>query len=116
VAEAELRARIRHDRHQGELAALDAELAKVESGIDRYLRAFETGTMPETVCGERVKTLAAQSSALRSRQEELADEMDNADLTAPTAEELSVIRQRVTEAVAEGSPASVKALLQALVH
>ena len=29
-----------------------------EAGIDRYLRSFETGTMPEPICGERVKKLA----------------------------------------------------------
>ncbi len=104
------------DRHQGELRALDAELAKVDAGIDRYLRAFETGAMPEALCGERVKALGAQATALRARREQLADEMDDADLTAPTAEELSVLRERVTEAVAQGSAGPVKALLQALIH
>jgi hypothetical protein len=37
----------------------DAELAKVDAGIDRYLRAFETGAMPESICGERVKALGS---------------------------------------------------------
>ncbi len=114
--EAQRRAAIGHDRHQGELAAIDAELAKVEAGIDRYLRAFETGTMPETVCGERVKALGTQSTALRARREQLADEMEDADLTAPTPEELSVLRERVAEAVSKGSSGPVKTLLQALIH
>jgi site-specific DNA recombinase len=43
VAEAQERAQLGHSRHEGELRALDAELAKVDAGIDRYLRAFETG-------------------------------------------------------------------------
>jgi len=115
VEEAQRRAALGHDRHQGELRALDAELAKVDAGIDRYLRAFETGAMPETICGERVKALGAQSTALRARREQLADEMKDADLTAPTPEELSVLRERVTEAVAQGSSGPVKALLQALI-
>ena len=116
VAEAQGRALLGQSRHEGELAALDAELAKVESGIDRYLRAFETGAMPETICGTRVKALGSRATALRARRQELADEMDEADLTAPTPKELSVLRERVTEAVAEGSAASVKGLLQALIH
>jgi len=116
VAEAQQRAALGHDRHQGELHALDAELAKVEAGIDRYLRAFETGAMPEALCGERVKALGAQATALRARREQLADEMEDADLTAPTPEELSVLRERVAEAVAQGSSGPVKALLQALIH
>ncbi|MHB8437475.1 MAG: hypothetical protein ACYDC0_16705 [Acidimicrobiales bacterium] len=91
-------------------------MAKVEAGIDRYLRAFEPGTMPEALCGERVKALGLQATALRARREQLADEMEDAGLTAPTPEELTVLRERVAEAVAEGSPGPVKALLQALVH
>ncbi len=116
VAEAHDRAQLGHSRHEGELAALDAELAKVESGIGRYLRAFETGAMPETICGTRVKELGGRATALRTRHQELADEMDEADLTAPTPEKLAVLRERVTEAVKDGSTASVKGLLQALIH
>ena len=116
VAEAQERAQLGHSRHEGELTGLDAELAKVEAGIDRYLRAFETGAMSETICGERVKALGTRSTSLRARRQEVADEMDEADLTAPTPQELAVLRERVTEAVAKGSTASVKALLQALIH
>ena len=116
IAEAHERAQLGHSLHEGELAALDAELAKVEAGIDRYLRAFETGAMPEAICGERVKELGRRATALRARRQELADEMDEADLTAPTSKGLAVLRERVAEAVAEGSAASVKGLLQALIH
>ena len=116
VAEAHGRAQLGHSRHQGELAALDAELAKVDAGIDRYLRAFETGAMPEAICGTRVKALGSQSTALRARREVLSDEMAEADLTAPSPEELSALRDRVAEALASGDPAPVKTLLQALIH
>ncbi len=116
VEEAQRRARLGQDRHQGELRALDAELARVDAGIDRYLRAFETGAMPETICGERVKALGAQATALRARREQLAEEMEDAELIAPAPEELAVLRQQVAEAVAKGSPGQVKALLQALIH
>jgi hypothetical protein len=116
VAEAHGRAQLGHSRHEGELAALDAELAKVDAGIDRYLRAFETGAMPEAICGTRVKALGSQSTALRARREVLSDEMAEAALTAPSPEELSALRDRVTEALASGDPAPVKTLLKALIH
>src|ERR1019366_9748292 len=116
VSEAQERALLGHRRHEGELHALDAELSKVDAGIDRYLRAFETGTMPESICGERVKELGLRATALRASRQDLADEMDQADLTAPTKEELSELRERVAEAVAEGSTAPIKVLLQALIH
>jgi hypothetical protein len=63
-----------------------------------------------------VKALGSQSTALRARREVLSDEMDEADLTAPTAEELSALRDRVAEALASSDPAPVKTLLQALIH
>ncbi len=72
--------------------------------------------MPETICGERVKALGAQAAALRARREQLADEMEEADLRPPTREELSALREQVAEAVAKGSRGQVKALLQALIH
>jgi len=116
VAEAQGRAQRGHSHHEGELAAIDAELARVEAGIDRYLRAFETGAMPESICGERVIELGDRAAALRARHQDLADQMDEADLTAPTPEDLRVLRERVSEAVAAGGTAPVKVLLQALIH
>ena len=72
--------------------------------------------MPEEICGPRVKDLASQSTALRTRREVLADEMDDSDLAAPSPDELAALRHRVAEALASGDPAPVKALLQALIH
>jgi hypothetical protein len=42
--------------------------------------------------------------------------MAQADLTCASPDELAVMRDRVNEAVADGSPAVVKSLLQALIH
>jgi hypothetical protein len=67
VEQAQEKALSDRSRHDGELRAIDAELTKVEGGIDRYLRAFETGAMPEAIFGERVKALATQATALRAR-------------------------------------------------
>jgi hypothetical protein len=108
VAEAQRRVLLGHVRHEGELAALDAELAKVESGIDRYIRAFETGAKPETICGTRVKEFGSRATAWRARRQELADKMDEADLTAPTPKELAVVRERGgggrSDRIRQGSP------------
>ena len=48
------------------------------------------------------------NATLRVRHEVLSDEMDEADLTAPSPEELSALRDRVAEALASGDPAPVK--------
>ena len=116
VGQAQLQARDGHSRHDDELLAVTNELAKVDASVDRYLRAFESGSMPEALCGERVKELATRATVLRARREELNEEMDQADITCASPEELATLRDRVNEAIAEGSPAVVKSLLQALIH
>ncbi|MGO8872891.1 MAG: hypothetical protein ACLQPH_16095 [Acidimicrobiales bacterium] len=88
----------------------------MEPGIDRYLRAFEAGTMPEAICGERVKDLGAKAAALRASCLEMDAELTKAELVAPTSVELSEIRQRLEESVAGGSSALVKVLLHAHIH
>jgi site-specific DNA recombinase len=116
ISEAQERADLDESPHDAERAALQAELDKVERGIDRYLRAFEAGTMPEEIRGERVKDLGTKATAMRARMFELDAEMTTADLVAPTSAELNELRQRVEAAVAGGSSALVKSLLQALIH
>ncbi len=116
ISEAQERADLDDSPHDAERAALQGELDKVERGIDRYLRAFEAGTMPEEICGERVKDLGTKVTALQARMFELDAEMTAAELVAPTSAELSGLRQRVEAAVAGGSSALVKSLLQALIH
>jgi putative transposase len=70
-------------------------------------------TMPESICGERVKELGVRVTALRSRRQDVADEIHEADLTAHSAEELSLLRERVAEAVATRAAGPIKVLLQA---
>ena len=111
-----IEARDGHSRHDDELLAVTNELAKVDASVDRYLRAFESGSMPEALCGERVKELATRATVLRTRHEDLNAEMEQADITCASPEELATLRDRVNEAIAEGSPAVVKSLLQALIH
>jgi len=116
VAQAEERAVSGCSRQEGELRAIDGELAKVDAGIDRYLRAFETGTMPKALCSERVKALGTRANTLRARRQDLDGQMDDSKLVAPTPGELAALRTRVAGAGANGSPATVKSLLHALVH
>ena len=65
VGQSQLQARDGHSRHDDELQAVINELAKVDASVDRYLRAFESGSMPEALCGERVKELATRATVLR---------------------------------------------------
>ena len=109
------RAGSRTRQRQEERATLVTELAKTDGAIDRYLRAFEVGTLPEAACGARVKALSEQAAALARRREELDDDSDAAPIP-PTPAELAEVGSRVREAIATGSPAVVKELLSVLVH
>jgi site-specific DNA recombinase len=102
-------------QREDEVAVIEADLAKTEAAIERYLLAFEAGTMPEAVCGERVRRLGTKAAELRSRRTELEYEIVDAETPTITREELDKIRRRVADAIATGAPETKKALLQALV-
>jgi hypothetical protein len=91
-------------------------LAKAEQAIERYLLAFEAGSLPEAQCGERVRTLGAKIAELRDRRTELAEAIEGADLRPPTEQQIANIRQQVLAAIANGTDRERKTLLQALVH
>lgn len=103
------------DVRAGELAAADARIAKAEAAIERYLRAFEDGTMPEQQCGQRVRELGRELTDLRLRRDELAELVEEGRIVPPSQEVLDEVRRRVAEAIDQGSDAERKAVLQALV-
>jgi hypothetical protein len=116
VGQAQLQARDGRSGLYDVLCAVTNELAKVDASVDRYLRAFESGSMPEALCGERVKELATRATNLRASHEKLNEEMEHADITCASPEELATLRDQANEAITEGSPAVVKSFLQALIH
>lgn len=117
VEEAHKDAQTGSRRLHGELSAVTLELTKVDASIDRYLRAFETGTMSASVCGESVKDLSGRATTLRNKREKLADLQHQAEIAnPPSPAELQVLRDQIAEALSDGAPAVVKALLQALIH
>ncbi|MGH9304991.1 MAG: recombinase family protein, partial [Acidimicrobiales bacterium] len=71
VNAARRRAKAQHANHSQELTFIDAEEAKAEDAIERYLSAFDAGTLTEAQCGTRLEGLAAKVRGLRERREEL---------------------------------------------
>ncbi|MDA8267260.1 MAG: zinc ribbon domain-containing protein, partial [Actinomycetota bacterium] len=60
VAAARRRARAERGNHEQELAVVDAGITKAEDAIERYLSAFESGTLSEAQCGKRLEGLATK--------------------------------------------------------
>lgn len=101
-------------RWEQERQALNAEIARTDAALERYFRAFEEGTMPEKLCGERIDALSRQLSGLRSRREELTDDRQDAD-TVLTDDDIAALQAEVAQTIRDGDAATRKALLQALV-
>jgi site-specific DNA recombinase len=58
-------------RHQTELHTITGNIATTEKAIDRYLSAFENGTLDERACGHRIRDLTIKLDQLRNRRDEL---------------------------------------------
>ncbi len=103
-------------QHQKELTALDAELRKTEAATERYMLAFENGTVTEEMFGDRVHELGATARTLRAHRAELHAAVDPANTGIPTAAEIDVVRQQLATAAEHASAPVRKALAHAFVH
>jgi site-specific DNA recombinase len=101
--------------HTDQLTAVDAELAKTNAAIDRYLLAFENGTLNEATVGHRLQTHADKARQLRARHAELADLIAESP-PPPTPADLDALRDRLQHLIRHGNPAQIKAALHGLVH
>lgn len=101
-------------RREAELKRLDTEIRKANTALERYLRAFEAGTMPEHACSQRIQQLTERVTGLQARRQELA--IDDVEAPEPLSDEdLSALQAHVRDVIATGDPPTRKALLQALV-
>jgi septal ring factor EnvC (AmiA/AmiB activator) len=63
------------DSKRAELAAAERDLARSSAAIDRYLAAFENGTLEAEDLAERLAQLKARSLQLRARRDQLAGQV-----------------------------------------
>ncbi len=105
------------DRSEGEIAAIHAEIDKTEAAIERYLGAFEAGTLPEAQCGRRVQALGAKIVELQARELELQQALAaSAVEELPTPADLAELASQVRQVVEHAPVAAKKTLAQQLVH
>ncbi len=69
------------------LASTEAQIRDTTAALDRYLRAFDAGTMPDTVCAPRLKELASRRQELVDYRDKLADHLGAT--TVPAIESLT---------------------------
>jgi hypothetical protein len=104
----------RQNREQ-ELATVKATLKDTEDSIERYLAAFEARTMPEALCGERIRSLGVRVVELRERRDDLETSLDADAIILPTDQQIAAVRAKLREALEHGDRPARKRLLQSVV-
>ncbi len=100
----------------GERSVIETELADIGAATERYLHAFERGTMPEDICAPRLQALNTRAGQLKARHAHLDAQSEQGALNAPDPAALDHLRVQLTHAIASGSRQHLKALLAALLH
>jgi site-specific DNA recombinase len=103
------------DHYLGELASVRSRSRETQQAIDRYLAAFERGSMPEDVYGPRLTELRAQQAQLQTRDQELGHLLATNTPRGPDPAMLAVFRRHIHDGLTNGQPAARKALLRTLV-
>jgi site-specific DNA recombinase len=99
---------------RAELTATERELARIGAGIDRYLTAFENGTLEPEDLADRLATLKARSRQLAAHRDELAAQLAAAPAMPPTSA-LNQVADHIDQVIAAGTHSQRKALIEALV-
>ncbi len=118
IAEAIDRAQAQHlagrREQRAELTTVEAELARLDRAIDRYLTAFENGTLEEELLAERLTGLRDKGKRLRTRRDELTEQI--ADLPAqPEPAALNEVADHIADVITSGTDRQRKSLIEALI-
>lgn len=97
-------------QHAAELDSLTGRTAATQATIDRYLTAFENGTLDEAVCGRRVADLTAQLDQLNHRRTELTEAV--ALPQEPGQAEIERIHRHLADILHSGTLGQRKAVME----
>ncbi len=99
--------------HQ-ELTTVRAKITDINTKIDRYLTAFENGTMDPELVSSRLTELRDSSRQLTTRRDELLATVDNAP-TLPSPAALTDIADHIATIIASGNDQTRKAIIDTLI-
>jgi len=110
-AERQLRS-IDSQQHQAEQRAIDAQIAATEAAIDRYLTAFENGTLDERTCGHRIGDLTTRLGQLKTHRDELNHLVDHLP-TTPSPQAIERLQRQLAHVLRHGTHGQKKAVIEA---
>ncbi|MEV6427221.1 hypothetical protein [Nocardia sp. NPDC051463] len=90
--------------------AVTAELAKTQQAIDRYLNAFENGTLDPELLAGRLGELRTKTTQLATRRDQLTATLAN-EPTAPEPATLDGIADHIADIITTGTRTQAKALI-----
>ncbi|MHB8669907.1 MAG: recombinase family protein [Acidimicrobiales bacterium] len=100
---------------EAEIASLDTQLHETNAAISRYLRAFEAGTMSDTLCAPRIAELSQRRDELDAHRAHLARRADNAEPAVPTIQQLRAVAKQLQRAIDGANPGVTKQVLDELI-
>ena len=102
---------------RAQLTTVTRELREASAAIDRYLTAFEKGTLDDDDPDVRARLakLKDQSKLLRTRKAQLELDLEQPP-QALTLGDLTRIREQIRQILTNGAPAARKAMFEALIH
>src|SRR5262249_3130561 len=103
-------------RLRDELAAVTRELKDTSAAIDRYLIAFEKGTLDaeDPHARDRLATLKTQPKHLRGRKAQMEIALEQPPQTLTPADQTK-IRDRIREILTSGATNARKAMCEAMI-
>ncbi len=114
VAEAQRQHRAGQATQQDELTTVRAKITDTNNKIDRYLTAFENGSLDPELVSSRLTELRDTSRQLTARRDELIATIDQAPVV-PDPAILTDVADHITAIIATGSDQTRKTLIATLV-
>ncbi len=103
-------------QRQAELRTITSDLGKTEAAVERYMAAFEAGTLPDDVFGQRVRDLDAKAKTLTAHKAELTHTESLGASALPTQADITAVAEHLRQ-VAHDAPDDIrKAVAQAFVQ
>ncbi len=103
-----------YDSRQDELDTVNAEISKVIAKIDRYLDAFEDGTLEPADLKERLTALRETKQSLQDRRDGLMVELSEQPVMPDTAT-LTDVSDHINDVIRAGNITQQKSVVEALV-
>ena len=98
-----------------DIRRVEAQMADVRGRVERYLDAFETGSLKPNVCNQKVQDLNARLEELEAERRDLEERRERMNLPALDREFLRKLLDDFEEVMATAENAKKKHLLRQLV-